>query len=481
MTSAVSIAAIAFTLAFCTPRAANADEAAAPASAASTYTLEVDSDSPDTLSYDVLAERLARELGAPVVRATEAGPARARIAVRYRAADRTVAVRATHAGGQVLERTVAAAGDPDAIQRDTVLLAGNLARDEARELIDQLAAKGHAPESVQPAQAKDAEPRDEPRDEPRELVTFGFLYPLASNFGRPNVVSEIDLSVLYGRVGRVDAVQASLGAAHATRGVDGVQAAAGVVINEGPTSGVQAAAGGALAFGPFSGYQTAVGFAFVRGNLEGGQVATGASIVWGNVHGVQAASAANVASGDVRGAQVSVGANVSRDVDGAQIGFVNVGRKVSGVQAGVVNVADEVDESIGLVSISRGSLHPIAWGGSLDYANVGIKFTSKHLYSTLAFSAGSLETDWSGIGATGALGVHVPVAGAFDLELEGVASELVDPKKRQQHFAVSPRLVAGYSFAPHLRPFVGGGARIPAIFESGREIVRPEVVAGVQF
>jgi hypothetical protein len=38
-----------------------------------------------------------------------------------------------------------------------------------------------------------------------------------------------------------------------------------------------------------------------------------------------------------------------------------------------------------------------------------------------------------------------------------------------------------YSFAPHLRAFAGGGVRLPVSVEVGRDVTRPEVLAGFQF
>ncbi|MBX3193441.1 MAG: hypothetical protein KF819_41045, partial [Labilithrix sp.] len=56
----------------------------AAAEAAPAYTLEVDSDAPDVLSFEALAARIGSDLGGAVARPGAAEPSRAAIAIRYR-------------------------------------------------------------------------------------------------------------------------------------------------------------------------------------------------------------------------------------------------------------------------------------------------------------------------------------------------------------------------------------------------------------
>lgn len=412
---------------------AHADEARrAPDASVPPYTLAVDSDEPDVLSFDALAARIASDLGGAVAAPGTSAPSRAAIAVRYRADDRTLTVRATHAGGRVLERTVRAEGDPADVQREAALLAGNLARDEARELLDELTARPEPPEPAPPPPAAKPPPPAPPppppspsaspppsRTDGEVLASVALVYPLATNLGHPRVASWFDLSLGYGRVGGVKAVQLGAAATYASE--------------------------------------------------------------W--VHGAQIAGGAAVAR-EVRGLQLAP-VNVADDVEGAQIGVVNVGRRVKGAQIGVVNVAEDVDgAAVGLVTVNRAGIHPVVWSSNLGYANVGIKFASKYVYTVVAAHYGTPETDLDPrFGSTAALGVHIPLASGFDVEAEGAFSN-IQPEGYSAHRSNSwfhARILPGHAFGSHLRVFAGGGFRAPIDVDVGKSVFRPEFLGGVQF
>lgn len=256
---------------------------------------------------------------------------------------------------------------------------------------------------------------DPPPEADRVPVSVGFLYPLATNANLTDVVSNADLSVLYGRVGEVEGLQLGGVAVHAGKAVRGAQI------------------GGVLAI-----------------------------------------------SGDVAGAQVST-INVAGPVDGAQLGVVNVGKKVRGVQIGVVNIAEEADAAIGIVSISRDGVHPLTWTSNLQTMNAGVKFSTKYMFTTVGVSYGTLEEGLDNVGATMAIGGHLPLPAHFDLELQGSYTQLAARQSRDGNQWVSHHAIAGYSFAKHLRLFAGGGVRLPIRVEIGREVTRPELLAGIQF
>jgi hypothetical protein len=520
------------------------------------YTLEVDSDESSVVSYDALAARLSSELRAPVA-LPNATPARAAITINYRKETRSLVVRARHAGGPSLERSIIAQGDPANIQAEAILLASNLARDEARELLDELSTRpSRAAEPVTPPSP--VKPEVPHAEEERWAATVGVAYPLATNRGHPNVSSVIDLSVAYGRVGRSEAFQMSFGAAYASRSAAGLQLG-GVVLSGGHVGGLQLGLGSAIARGPVDGVQlgglasisdgavngaqVSAGAGFTHGRAAGAQIATGfnyagggstgtqltaganiasgptvgmqgsvganiatgdmsgvqatagANIVGGRLEGVQASSLVNVATKEVTGVQATAGVNVASDrlsggqaavvnvagdLTGAQIGIVNIGRKVKGLQLGLLNIADEVDgAAIGLVTITKDSIHPVAWGGNLAYTNAGIKFTTKYVYTLVAIGFGTRETELDGgMVVTNALGGHIPIAAGFDVEAE-LAYTKVESSK--ENHALHPRVLGGYAFAKHLRVFAGGGPRVPIAFDRGSSAVRPEVVAGLQF
>jgi hypothetical protein len=502
---------------------AQSPSASGAPTAAPAYTLEVDSDASSVVSYDALAARLSSELHARVERASGTAPSRAAITITYRKDSQSLLVRAKHAGGRVLERSIVAQGDDASVQAEAVLLASNLARDEARELLDELASRPAPPQPAAPAAERPTPPA---APEERWIGTFGLLYPVATNAGHPNVRSALDLSILYGRIGRSDAFQMSFGVAHASRSATGLQLAAvpisggsldgaqlglGATIALGPVSGAQLGTGASIAgdsvdgaqlsvgvayaHGPVTGVQASAGFNYA-GGLDGAQLAAGGNIARGPVSGAQLSAGFNLATKEVSGAQVTAGVNIATDrlegaqagivnvggeVSGAQLGLVNVGRRVKGLQLGLVNIAEEVDGvAIGVATITKDSIHPIVWASNLADTNAGIKFTTKYIYTLAAVGLSTLEADFKdGPSVTTALGTHIPIAAGFDVEAEAAYSQI--GWKSWENHALHPRVLAGYSFARHLRVFAGGGPRVPLAFDKGSSAVRPEIMAGVQF
>ena len=221
-------------------------------------------------------------------------------------------------------------------------------------------------------------------------VSVGFLYPLATNANLTDVVSNADLSVVYGRVGTIEGLQLGGVAVHAEKEIRGAQV------------------GGVIA---------------ITGAVSGAQVAP---------------------------------INVAGPVDGAQLGVVNVGRKVRGLQIGVVNISEEADAAIGVVSIARDGIHPIAWTSSLQYMNAGVKFSTKYMFTAFAVSYGTLEEGLDNVGATAAIGGRIPLPARFDLELQGSYTHLASRQSRDGNQWTAHHAIAGYSFAKHLRLFAGG-------------------------
>lgn len=429
-------------------------QTAAPAqvTAATSYTLEVESDAPDVVSFEALAARIAADLGGPVTRPGPTPPTGAAITIRYR--DRELAVRAAHAGGRVLERSVRAEGDDAAVQREAILLASNLARDEARELLDALAARPPAPVPPPPPTPTAAAPVAKPpvKEEPVQRVTAAVFTPLATNYRYPDVTTDLNVSLFYGRVGRVNGAQLGTMVIAATRDV----------------RGVQLAGMGSVVLGDLTGAQASGMFNVSRGRVTGFAVAGGAN-VGSAVEGMQLAPV-----------------NTAETVDGVQLGVVNVARKVRGAQLGVINIADEVEgTSLGLISISHGGVHPIAWASNLEYTNVGVKFSTKWVYTITALHYGTQETGFNtAVGTSAALGVHIPLPAHLDLEVQGLLTNITpEPKSRPDdtNLWLASQAIAGFSFANHLRVFAGGGARFPAQVEVSRAVTRPEVLGGVQF
>ncbi|MBX3211619.1 MAG: hypothetical protein KF850_06270 [Labilithrix sp.] len=447
------------------------------------YTLEVDSDAPEVVSFEALAARLGSDLGGAVARPGGAAPSRAAIAIRYR--ERELVVRAAHAGGRVLERAVRAEGDDAAIQREAVLLAGNLARDEARELLDALAARPAPPPRVPPEKPAAPAPPKEPRvDEGYHPVTVALFHPLATNYARPNATSNLSVSLIYGRVGLLDGAALGGAVVYASRGVDGLQLGVAATAVDGPLDGAQLGGAGNLVTGPGNGAQIAGGGNLALARFDGAQLGGAFNLTRGGLSGVQIAGGGNVVTRQVDGAQLG-SVNVAGSVDGLQVGVINVARKVDGAQLGAINIAEEVDgAALGVISISKHGIHPIAWASNLQYMNAGVKFSTKYVFTAVAAHTGTIEGDFDNVGVTGIVGGHIPLPARFDVEVQGAVSHLV-PRPSQSakkgNVWVAPQVIGGYSFARHLRVFAGGGVRLPATVDLGRDVARPEVLAGVQF
>ena len=177
------------------------------------------------MSFPALVPQLESELASKVTAAGARTPARVAIVVRYRSADHLLTVRATHAGGRVVERSVTTTGDAAAIRKEAILLAGNVARDEARELLDALAAR--QPKKEPEVVPTPAEPTIEgppapvtpvgPPPDGKAVAVFALVYPIATNARKPHVRTPLAFSFFYGHVGTVTALDLGLGLAHASR------------------------------------------------------------------------------------------------------------------------------------------------------------------------------------------------------------------------------------------------------------------------
>lgn len=391
------------------------------------YGLEVDSDTP-SFSFNTLAPRLAGDLESAVTPMSARGNANVR--VRYRGASRELTVRVELGSERILERTVTATGDDNDVLSEAALLASNLVRDEARELLDIWRP---APSTPRPVVA----PLERRRPTPTSPVTFALAYPLATNLGRPEIRTHFDLSLVLGRVGQVEGAQIGLVGVYASRGLEGVQ------------------------------------------------IATVASVVRGELRGAQVSVVASVVPGTIVGTQVAGVANVAGSVEGVQIGVVNVARNVHGVQLGVIDIADEVEgQQLGIVSISRRSVHPIAWSSNLAYTNAGFKFVGRYVSTTAAMTVGTNETAFDELGFTGALGTRLvisPISRRLVAEADLALTYIDLAGGAQGNLWLSPRLQVGWSLFEHLRIFGGLGSRFALVVGDGRKVVRPEVLGGVEF
>jgi hypothetical protein len=350
------------------------------------------------LQVEAVRAALETELKVPVRVDDVLGDEGLSVAVKWRRT--TVSYRAKN--GEVTTRSLDLPANSEQAVEVIALLAGNLARDEASELLARLApppspepevapaepapAEGAPPsppvESAPPAEpAKKAEEPEKPRPPPkkpaakptppdalvrdvplRANLTLWYPTMLLSDTERRVLAGELGLA--YSRVGAIEGAGFAGGYLRVERHVRGAIGSFGYTRSGGDVVGFQ---GGLIA-------------SEGQGNLRGGELALFGTLRWGNVQGLQMATlvttaknvtGAQVSSGvsigdDVRGAQVALvsvardvtGAQLelagfARDVQGGQLGLVNAGRDVDGAQLGLVNVARSVDVQLGLVNVAK--------------------------------------------------------------------------------------------------------------------------------
>lgn len=355
--------------------------------------------------------------------------------------------------------------------------------DDAPEPGDQLRAIG--------------EPEVDPSKRRYFPLNFSFLYPLSTNLGDPNRSTNIDLGIIYSKVGFLNGVQTGVIAA-VSQQMAGVQIGLGTV-SEGRTYGAQIAGAFALSDERFDGMQMAGVFAWsrfrfnglqiagvanqARKHFAGVQIAGGVNLARKTVHGVQIAGLMNI--GAVEGVQIAP-LNISSEVKGVQIGLVNIARKVSGTQIGLINIADEVSgETVGMASVPRsGGVHGVAWGSNSLFGNFGVKFASNFTYSIFSASFHFERDGEDKLFAPGFtfglfkrafmddLYVHADVGGYRLILMEGA--------QRKHDELFKTRLILRYALAKRLSFFVGGGAYLGLRGDAPTARFGPEVDAGLE-
>ncbi|MCC6215706.1 MAG: hypothetical protein IT376_12650 [Polyangiaceae bacterium] len=356
---------------------------------------------------------VARDLG--IVLAPSAASAAGTMKIRL-VARRRVAIELTRESGRALARTIELPETPSEAVEAVALLAGNLGRDEAGELLAELrgaepsdvspppptegAAGPSPPGPASPADAADAPaaasgpasgaaggerapaPAAAPPAPPPGARAPGA--PARPRRAAPEVVeppppaaltaTPIQVSLLHPVALYRDADErrfhAILGAVHARGGaLEGASLVLGLAeigdvrglsITVGATSarsasGLLVAAGWNHVEDAMAGVTIAAG-GTDQGSLHGLAVAAGGNFARGPVHGLQIAAGGNVARGYVGGLQIAAGANVARGgMHGLQIAAgANVAHgEVNGLQLGLVNVGGHVHGvQLGLVNIA---------------------------------------------------------------------------------------------------------------------------------
>jgi hypothetical protein len=391
------------------------------------------------LSASRVRDAVAAEIGAPALAPDDPASAGARgtLTVTLHADTRELAVTYYDEVRGTVSRVIPAPDKPGDAPGAAALLAGNLIRNEAQDLLGP----------PQPAAPPPPAPAPAPPAPPEALANAGVFYPLAVNYGHPDLRTHFDLNLIYGRIGALDGLE----------------------------------------IGTVS---------VVGGDVAGAQIALGANVAQGHAEGLQLALAFNDAA-ETTGVQAGA-INVGGDATGAQIGLVNIARHVKGLQLGLFNYADDVDGiPVGLVSVTRtGGVHPTAWASNTSYANVGLKFATKYTYTMLS---GSWQPDNGhdlfGPGFT--LGVHVPVMTRLSANFDLGATHLFGGKLccgdgsalRQNDLTLAKlRAMINVSLAEHLSLYAGAGvtATVRYPLDAGGQTsatahLGPEYFGGVEF
>ncbi len=369
-------------------------------------------------------------------------------------------------------------------------------------------------------------------------VNLSLWYPVSINKTKHDTVN-LNLTLLYSRVGYVYGLDLSLIGSAITHDLEGVQLCglAGVVGENGTgiqisllsniagerftgiqatglvnivgehISGIQFAglmniagesASAAQASSLFNitgenleGIQLSAGFNITGNNLTGLQAVGLFNIVGENLEGVQAAGLFNVTGKTLRGFQLAA-LNIAAYSAGAQVGIANVAGNTSGLQLGLVNYAKEENTGVafGPVNIAQnGRVRGIAWGGSHMAVTGGAKFQIGNLFSLLTLGVGNLNDNISESFAYGFhYGMSFPV-GRLTLNPD-IGYRYRDNKplfkkteeEPDQHM-LEARLVLGIPLSDRLSLILGAG--LSRIFDSGKHIdtgdFSPLFIAGIEF
>jgi hypothetical protein len=388
---------------------------------------------PPALDSEQLRAQLERELGVVVVLDDASAPDdSAQLEIE------APSLNAVHIAFEDSERTIdLSTAGPHAVET-LALVAANLMRDEASDLLASLrATTPETPATVPtppPAAAKPAEKPEKPErtgcDPTRfKKVRFGAsLVPrVGTTMSTGHLVEHtIALNLIGGTAAALRGFELGGAFNHESHAVCGAQLTGGANLVMGPMTGFQLGAfnmvngrvdGGQVAFintssGTIHGFQTAflnlalrggdavqVGFANVvtdafagaqlgfgnlaLGTVDGGQFGFG-NVSFGDLSGVQIGFA-NVAQGSLSGAQAGFVNTTGGDSSGFQFGFANVtSGHARGLMLGFVNVAAEADAAIGLVNIyTKGRLHLDAWLTDAAILMLGVEHGGKRFHNIL--------------------------------------------------------------------------------------------------
>jgi hypothetical protein len=260
------------------------------------------------------------------------------------------------------------------------------------------------------------------------FVNLSLCHPVSINQTKQDRVN-INLSLVYGRVGYVSGLDLSIFASAVSEQLKGLQLCglAGIVGESGKGAqfsglsniignnfiGIQVSGIANIIGNDLAGFQASGLFNIIGEYYSGVQIGGGFNIVGEKCSGLQATGLFNIVGERFRGVQISglfniIGGtlkglqsgvfNVAAESDGVQIGVANIAGNSKGFQLGLVNYSKEENTGIpfGLVNIARnGYVRMTLWGGNEIAATVGVKFAIDRLYSIVSLGAMNLDDDIS--------------------------------------------------------------------------------------
>ena len=336
--------------------------------------------------------------------------------------------------------------------------------------------------------------------EGRSPIVLAFLYPIATNRS-PEVATSVHLSLLYGRVGSVDAlglhgvvtltggnargvqltgiyaqtygrasgVHLTGVVSYAMQDVSGIHLSGLANVAQGRLSGFEAAALANVAGEGMSGVQLSPVFNLADGGARGFQVAGIANVVGRAFDGWQVATGLNYVTDQMVGLQFG-GANAALDMHGTQIGFVNFATRTRGFQMGALNFAEEQHGvPFGMVNIAgNGDVDWITYGSNLSAVNTGIGTSVRRFYSMLTAGLPDLQGDVSStLILTWNYGYAIPAGRGTSIGIDlgyahYIPEKVDDPNENDRlHFSLQARAMVERTFSRKAKGFAGGGvARI---------------------
>ncbi|MDH4217936.1 MAG: hypothetical protein OEW23_04065 [Candidatus Aminicenantes bacterium] len=377
-----------------------------------------------------------------------------------------------------------------------------------------------------PAQEKDEESALAPR---HYTFNLSLWYPVSINKTQHDSVN-INLTLLYGRVGTVRGLDLAIGASALEHGLEGFQLAGFFGVSGDYVSGAQVSglinvcgenlkggqvggliniigskgqgfqiAGGLNISGDsLHGFQASGLFNIVGERFQGLQATGGFNIVGESCVGYQGAGLFNIVGEDFTGLQTSGLFNiVGENLTGAQIGVVNVAPYFSdAAQIGIFNVSDEMrgfqlgvvnwnDETfgipVGLVNVSKkeGRIRWISWGSNISSINSGVKFEVDKIYSIVSLGYYNYYlSKGTALSYAGYYGVYLfQDSSSFSIDLGYMYMDnkkifKSNPEESDQHIILTRAVM---SIAISSRVSLIGGGGLSYIVDRHRSIDRGEV------